>query len=81
MFTRVVQSTAAILAAFVQVGVKEWVFCNIKDICSETWRSNLTCSHDQVFFTVLAVWNSYTLLTVIVDADVFYNIRHVYTSL
>ena len=69
------------LAAFVQVGVKEWMFHNVKDICSETRRSNLTCSHNQVFFTVSVVWNSYTLLTAIIDADVFYNIRHVYTSL
>ena len=52
----VVQLTTTILAAFVQVRVKEWMFSNVKDICSETQRSNLTCPHNQVFFTASAVW-------------------------
>lgn len=51
-----VQSLATILAAFVQVGVKEWMFANVKDICSDAQKSNLTCPHNQVFFTASAVW-------------------------
>jgi OPT family oligopeptide transporter len=51
-----VQSLATILAAFVQVGVKEWMFTNVKDICQPEQRSSLTCPHNQVFFTASAVW-------------------------
>ncbi|KAH8115273.1 OPT oligopeptide transporter [Phellopilus nigrolimitatus] len=54
--TFIVQATATILAAFVQVGVKEWMFANVKDICSPDQKSNLTCPHNQVFFTASAVW-------------------------
>ncbi|EJD08117.1 OPT oligopeptide transporter [Fomitiporia mediterranea MF3/22] len=54
--TFLVQSTATILAAFVQVGVKEWMFANVKDICSDNQKSSLTCPHNQVFFTASAVW-------------------------
>ena len=53
---QIVQSTATILAAFVQVGVKEWMFANVKDICDVNQKSNLTCPHNQVFFTASAIW-------------------------
>jgi OPT family oligopeptide transporter len=51
-----VQAVATSLAAFVQVGVKEWIFHNVPDICSENQKDNLTCPHNQVFFTASAVW-------------------------
>ncbi|KAF8911642.1 oligopeptide transporter [Gymnopilus junonius] len=54
--TFMVQMIATILAAFIQVGVKEWIFSNVPDICSATQRSQLTCPHNQVFFTASAVW-------------------------
>ncbi|KAF8954190.1 OPT oligopeptide transporter [Flammula alnicola] len=54
--TFLVQMVATILAAFIQVGVKEWIFSNVKDICEPTQRSQLTCPHNQVFFTASAVW-------------------------
>ncbi|OCB90278.1 OPT oligopeptide transporter [Sanghuangporus baumii] len=38
------------------LGVKEWMFSNVKDICTDTQKSNLTCPHNQVFFTASAVW-------------------------
>ena len=44
------------MAAFVQVGVKEWMFSNVQDICQPNQRSSLTCPHNQVFFTASAVW-------------------------
>ena len=50
------QSLATILAAFVQVGVKEWMFGNVKDICDPNQESFLTCPHNQVFFTASAIW-------------------------
>ncbi len=44
------------LAAFVQVGVKHWIFGNIPDVCSQDQAFNLTCPYNQVFFTASAVW-------------------------
>jgi hypothetical protein len=41
---------------FVQLGVKEWIFADVKDICLPTQSSFLTCPHNQVFFTASAVW-------------------------
>ncbi|TDL23079.1 OPT oligopeptide transporter [Rickenella mellea] len=54
--TFLVQSLATILAAFVQVGVKQWMFSNIHDICQSTQKSKLTCPHNQVFFTASVIW-------------------------
>lgn len=47
---------STILAAFIQVGVKEWIFSNVPDICQPGQKSQLTCPHNQVFFTASAVW-------------------------
>ncbi|KAF5380630.1 hypothetical protein D9615_004759 [Tricholomella constricta] len=54
--TFLVQLIATILAAFVQVGVKTWIFANVQDICDPNQKSQLTCPHNQVFFTASAVW-------------------------
>ncbi|KLO10879.1 OPT oligopeptide transporter [Schizopora paradoxa] len=54
--TFLVQLLATCIAAFVQVGVKEWMFANVKDICQVNQRSDLSCPHNQVFFTASAVW-------------------------
>ncbi|KAF8518212.1 OPT oligopeptide transporter protein-domain-containing protein [Gautieria morchelliformis] len=51
-----VQAVATVIAAFVQVGVKEWMFKNIPGICEPTQKSSLTCPHNQVFFTASAIW-------------------------
>jgi hypothetical protein len=51
-----VQSVATILAAFIQVGVKEWLFATVPDMCTRNQPSKLTCPHNQVFFTASAVW-------------------------
>ena len=51
-----VQGVATIVAAFAQVGVKEWMFTNITDICTVNQKSSLTCPHNQVFFTASAIW-------------------------
>jgi len=53
---RIVQMIGTALAAFVQVGVKQWIFDNIPDICSRDQKFSLTCPHNQVFFTASAVW-------------------------
>lgn len=54
--TFMVQMVATILASFVQVGVKAWIFANVKDICDPNQKAQLTCPHNQVFFTASAVW-------------------------
>lgn len=53
---RVVQSSATIIAAFVQVGVKQWMFTSIEDICTPHQKDALTCPHTKVFFTASAIW-------------------------
>ena len=52
----IVQMVATIIAAFIQVGVKEWIFQNVLDICHPNQISQLTCPHNQVFYTASAVW-------------------------
>jgi hypothetical protein len=54
--TFLVQMVATILAAFVQVGVKDWMFNNIPNICQDNAPARLTCPHNRVFFTSSAVF-------------------------
>jgi len=54
--TFLVQMIATILAAFIQVGVKEWIFNNVPNICQQDQVSQLTCPQNQVFYTASAVW-------------------------
>ena len=56
MVRGIVQMIGTILAAFIQVGVKEWIFSNVPDICQQGQVSQLTCPQNQVFFTASAVW-------------------------
>jgi len=44
------------MACFVEVGVKDWMFNNVKDICAIHQKNDLVCPHNQVFFTASAVW-------------------------
>ncbi|KAI0254429.1 OPT oligopeptide transporter protein-domain-containing protein [Lactifluus subvellereus] len=54
--TFLVQLVATLFTAFLQVGVKQWIFGNVPDICSPDQSSHLTCPHNKVFFTASAVW-------------------------
>ncbi|KAF9523850.1 oligopeptide transporter [Crepidotus variabilis] len=54
--TFLVQVVGTALAAFVQVGVKQWIFKNVPDICTPNQAYSLTCPANQVFFTASAVW-------------------------
>lgn len=54
--TFVVQFVGTLLASFIQIGVKQWMFDNIPDICTPQQPSFLTCPHNQVYFTASAVW-------------------------
>ena len=52
----IAQLIATVLVAFVQIGVKQWMFANIKDICSPTQSDFLTCPGNQVWFTASTIW-------------------------
>ncbi|KAG8748166.1 hypothetical protein FRC10_008899 [Ceratobasidium sp. 414] len=54
--TFIVQMVATTTSALVQIGVKEWMFANVKDLCSPKQPQHLTCPHNQVYFTASAVW-------------------------
>ncbi|KAF8504583.1 oligopeptide transporter [Russula emetica] len=54
--TFLVQSITTIVVAFVQCGVKAWIFSNVRDICSPKQNSHLTCPHNNVFFSASAIW-------------------------
>lgn len=54
--TFIVQLTATLFAAFIQVGVKQWMFASIPDICQPNQGSSLTCPHNQVYYTASAIW-------------------------
>ncbi|KAI8978283.1 OPT oligopeptide transporter [Trametes punicea] len=54
--TFMVQLISTMLVGLLQVGVKEWMFSNIPDICQPTQKDFLTCPHNQVQYTTSAVW-------------------------
>ena len=56
-----VQFVATFIAAFVQVGIKEWIFANVPDICEPDQESHLTCPHNQVFLTASTIWCALSL--------------------
>ncbi|EJD55068.1 OPT-domain-containing protein [Auricularia subglabra TFB-10046 SS5] len=54
--TFIVQSTATIIASFVQVSVKTWIFNNVENICNPHQPDSFTCPHNQVFYTASMIW-------------------------
>ncbi|KAF8606444.1 OPT superfamily oligopeptide transporter [Ceratobasidium sp. AG-I] len=54
--TFMVQIVSTFTSAFVQIGVKEWMFANVPDLCSPDQPQKLTCPHNTVYFTASAVW-------------------------
>ena len=54
--TFLVQLVATTLVGLLQVGVKEWMFVNIPDICQPNQKDALTCPHNQVLYTTSAIW-------------------------
>ena len=69
------------MSCFVQVGVKNWLFNNVKDICSPTQKNDLTCPHNQVFFTASAVWCVTPSMLSWVDGRVYRNLKPAGVSL
>ncbi|KAI9511495.1 OPT-domain-containing protein [Russula earlei] len=54
--TFIVQLVATLLSAFLQCGIKEWIFASVPDICTPDQPSYLTCPHNRVFFSASAIW-------------------------
>ncbi|KDQ13233.1 hypothetical protein BOTBODRAFT_66951 [Botryobasidium botryosum FD-172 SS1] len=54
--TFVAQAVATILASLTQVGVEEFLFANVPDICDIHQKNHLTCPHSNVYFTASVVW-------------------------
>ena len=52
----IAQLIATVIVTFVQIGVKQWMFANVKDICSPTQSDFLTCPLNQVWFSASAFW-------------------------
>ncbi|EPQ27337.1 uncharacterized protein PFL1_05259 [Pseudozyma flocculosa PF-1] len=50
------QLMGTVLAAFVQLGVKEWMFSNISNICDPSEPHRFTCPHISVFYTASLIW-------------------------
>jgi len=73
----IAQMIATIMAAFIQVGVKVWIFNNVENICQDDQPSRLTCPHNQVFFTASAVWCVYyrTLPYDVLKSNIIFSFR------
>ncbi|KAF2395795.1 small oligopeptide transporter [Trichodelitschia bisporula] len=50
------QLVASAWSCFVQVGVLQWAFANIPDICTRTQASKFTCPNGRVFFNASVIW-------------------------
>ncbi len=56
--TFMAQLTGVLVACFVQLGVKQWMFANIQGICSPDQPDSFTCPHIRVFYTASLVWGA-----------------------
>ena len=54
--TFTVQLAATSLVGLLQVGVKEWMFANVPNICATDQKDDLTCPHNQVIYTTSVIW-------------------------
>lgn len=50
------QAVSCLMGSVVQVGVKQWLFSRIPDMCSPTQKDFLICPHNGVSFTASAIW-------------------------
>ncbi|KZW02663.1 OPT-domain-containing protein [Exidia glandulosa HHB12029] len=54
--TFIAQASATLVACWVQVSVKTWIFDNVEDICKPNQIDSFTCPHNQVFYTASMIW-------------------------
>ncbi|PWN53995.1 putative oligopeptide transporter [Violaceomyces palustris] len=52
------QIVGTTVAGIVQIGVKEWMFSNVPDLCSPTQPHRFTCPHINVFYTASLIWGT-----------------------
>ncbi|KAN0062883.1 hypothetical protein ACQY0O_004704 [Thecaphora frezii] len=50
------QLMGTFIAAFVQLGVKEWMFANVPKLCDPNEPHKFTCPHISVFYTASLIW-------------------------
>jgi hypothetical protein len=50
------QALASLMGCIVQVGVKQWLFSRVPDICSPDQKESLICPHNEVYFSASAIW-------------------------
>jgi len=50
------QVVATVWSCFVQVGVLNWAFANIKNICAHNNIQHFTCPNGRVFFNASIIW-------------------------
>lgn len=54
--TFLVQLIASFISVITQVGVKNWIFSVVPDMCSPTQKDSLTCPRNLVYFNASAIW-------------------------
>ncbi|TIB67791.1 hypothetical protein E3Q24_04023 [Wallemia mellicola] len=54
--TFTVQVTATIISALIQVGIRDWMFNSISDMCSVRQSANFTCPQNRVYYTSSVLW-------------------------
>lgn len=54
--TFMVQGVATVIAVIVQVGVKQWLFATVPDICDDKQASHLSCPNNEVFYAASVIW-------------------------
>lgn len=52
----VAQVTAIVVSTFVVIGVQDWVFDNIKNVCTQEASDDFTCNYLIVFGTASQIW-------------------------
>lgn len=55
--TFMVQLTASCFSVLVQIGVKDWIFSAVRDICTPGQKDSLTCPRNRVYFNASAIWS------------------------
>ena len=54
--TFTVQIVAALVSSLVQIGVKQWLFKAVPDICSPDQKDLLICPQIAVFYHTSVIW-------------------------
>ncbi|PWN47460.1 small oligopeptide transporter [Violaceomyces palustris] len=52
----IAQSVAIFLSCFVVIGVQDWVFSNIKNVCTKAAKDNFFCNYIIVFGAASEIW-------------------------